>query len=75
MAYYIHDPTIVYENGILKVYYKYLDKKFFYIDSSDNGETFSQPKLVVLLDENGKNTLENPNIECKGFLVDNVYKL
>lgn len=73
LALYGHDPTIMYKEGVLKIYYKYLDLKFFYIESSDKGKTFSEPKLVVFLDENGNNNLENPNKEGEGFPADIDY--
>lgn len=49
-----HDPTIIYENGILKVYYKYKMENFFYVESHDNGLTFSEPKLIKFVDKDGK---------------------
>ena len=62
LAYYSHDPTIVYENGILKVYYSYLGEEggMFFVESRDKGKTFSEPKYAVFLNEYGYDIFKNP---------------
>ncbi|MFH1455431.1 MAG: sialidase family protein [archaeon] len=74
LAIYSHDPTIIYENGILKIYYKYLMENFFYVESYDLGKTFSEPKLVEFLDENGDKTLpEDIDFDGVKYMWTNTY--